>query len=146
MWWIIGAMTVFQENIRLATRGSCDVIDITSRVESLVLQSKVRTGIASVSGRGSTLGITTMEYESGCVADFQRALDRIAPPTSDYAHNARWGDHNGYSHLRSALVGTAKTFPVQNGRLGTGTWQQIVLCDFDDSPREREVIVTVIGE
>jgi len=139
-------MAVFQESIRLATRGNCDVVDITARVESIVHKSKIRRGFANVSGRGSTLGITTMEYESGCVADFQRTLDRIAPASSDYAHNARWGDNNGYSHLRSALVGTAKSFPVVDGRLGTGTWQQLVLCDFDDRPREREVIVTVVGE
>ena len=75
-----------------------------------------------------------------------RALDAIAPPTSDYAHNARWGDGNGYSHLRSALVGTAKSYPLQDGRLGTGTWQQIVLCDFDVRSREREVTVTIVGD
>ena len=139
-------MAVFQESIRLATRGNCDVVDITARVESIVHKSKVRRGVANVSGRGSTLGITTMEYESGCVADFQRALDRIAPATSDYAHNARWGDDNGYAHLRSALIGTAKSFPVAGGALGLGTWQQIILCDFDNRPRNREISVTVVGE
>lgn len=139
-------MAVFQKTFRLTTRGDCDVIDITAQVEKVVNESKTRAGIANVSGRGSTLGITTLEFESGCVADLRRALDRIAPPTSDYAHNARWGDNNGYAHLRSALVGTAKSFPVRDGRLGLGTWQQIVLCDFDDSPREREVTVTIVGE
>jgi secondary thiamine-phosphate synthase enzyme len=139
-------MAVFQESIRLASRGNCDVIDISAHVERIVSKSEIRSGVANVSGHGSTLGITTIEFESGCVADFRRALDRIAPPTSDYAHNARWGDNNGYSHLRSALVGTAKSFPVREGRLALGTWQQIVLCDFDDSPRDREVTVTVVGE
>jgi secondary thiamine-phosphate synthase enzyme len=139
-------MAVFQKSFRLTTRGDCDVIDITAQVEKVVGESKTRAGIANVSGRGSTLGITTLEFESGCVADLRRALDRIAPPTSDYAHNARWGDNNGYAHLRSALVGTAKSFPVRDGRLGLGAWQQIVLCDFDDSPREREVTVTIVGE
>jgi secondary thiamine-phosphate synthase enzyme len=139
-------MAVFQKTFRLSTRGNCDVIDISAQVERAVAESQARAGIANVSGRGSTLGITTMEFESGCVADFRRALDRMAPPTSDYAHNARWGDNNGYAHLRSALVGTAKSFPVRDGRLGLGTWQQIVLCDFDDTPREREVTVTVVGE
>jgi secondary thiamine-phosphate synthase enzyme len=100
----------------------------------------------NVSGRGSTLGVTTLEFEPGCVADLRRALDQVAPATSDYAHNARWGDDNGYAHLRSALVGTAKSFPVIEGKLGTGTWQQIVLCDFDNRGREREITVTVVGE
>lgn len=139
-------MAVFQKSFRLTTRGDCDVLDITAQVEKIVGESKTRAGIANVSGRGSTLGITTLEFEPGCVADLRRALDRVAPPTSDYAHNARWGDNNGYAHLRSALVGTAKSFPVRDGRLGLGTWQQIVLCDFDDSPREREVTVTIVGE
>ena len=139
-------MAVHQKSFRLTTRGNCDVIDITAQAERMVEESGIRSGIANVAGRGSTLGITTMEFESGCVADFQRALDRIAPPTSDYAHNARWGDNNGYAHLRSALVGTARSFSVRDGRLGLGPWQQLVLCDFDDSPREREVTVTIVGE
>ncbi|MBI4876710.1 MAG: YjbQ family protein [Acidobacteria bacterium] len=139
-------MAVFQKSFRLSTRGNCDVVNISDPVTRAVTESGIRCGIANVSGRGSTLGITTLEYESGCVKDFQRALDLIAPPNSDYAHNARWGDNNGYSHLRSALVGTAKSFPVREGRLALGTWQQIVLCDFDDSPRDREVTVTVAGE
>lgn len=87
--------------------------DITAAVEQTVRESGIRTGIVNVAGVGSTIGVTTMEFEPGCVGDFQRALDKIAPPTSDYAHNARWGDDNGYSHLRSALVGTEKTFPVR---------------------------------
>jgi secondary thiamine-phosphate synthase enzyme len=139
-------MAVHQKSFRLTTRGNCDVIDITAQAERMVEESGIRSGVANVAGRGSTLGITTMEFESGCVADFRRALDRIAPPTSDYAHNARWGDNNGYAHLRSALVGTARSFPVRDGRLGLGPWQQLVLCDFDDSPREREVTVTIVGE
>ena len=130
----------------MSTRGRTDVLDISGEVERALSESGVRHGIVNVSGRGSTLGITTLEYESGCVADLQRALEKIAPANSDYAHNARWGDDNGYAHLRSALVGTARSFPVTAGRLGTGTWQQIVLCDFDDRPREREITVTVVGE
>lgn len=138
-------MEAYQQTIRIRTKGNCDVIDITGRVREAVSASKVGTGIVNVSGRGSTLAITTIEYESGCVQDLKRALDRIAPPTSDYAHNARWGDNNGYSHLRSALLGTAKSFPVTEGRVDVGTWQQIVLCDLDERPREREITVTVVG-
>ena len=139
-------MPVFQETFRVSTRGSTDVLDISAEVARAVTASGVRQGVVNVSGRGSTLGITTLEFESGCVADLRRALEKIAPANSDYAHNARWGDDNGYSHLRSALIGTAKSFPVVDGRLGLGTWQQIVLCDFDDRPREREIVVTVVGE
>jgi secondary thiamine-phosphate synthase enzyme len=139
-------VAAFQKEFRISTRGHCDVLDITAQVALLVAGSGIRTGIANVSGVGSTLGITTLEYESGCVADFERALEKIAPSTTDYAHNARWGDENGYAHLRSALIGTAKSFPVAGGKLLIGTWQQIVLCDFDDRPRERQIVVTVAGE
>ncbi|MCS6953213.1 MAG: secondary thiamine-phosphate synthase enzyme YjbQ [Bryobacterales bacterium] len=139
-------MAVFQKRFRVTTRGNCDVIDISAHVERIVAESGIKTGIVNVSGRGSTLGVTTLEFEPGCVSDLRRALDQIAPVTSNYAHNARWGDDNGYAHLRSALIGTAKSFPVVEGKVGTGTWQQIVLCDFDNRSREREVTVTVVGE
>lgn len=139
-------MAVFQKRFRITTRGHCDVLDISGQVERIVAESGIKTGIVNVSGRGSTLGVTTLEFEPGCVADLRRALDQVAPATSDYAHNARWGDDNGYAHLRSALIGTTKSFPVIEGKLGTGTWQQIVLCDFDNRGREREVTVTVVGE
>ncbi len=138
-------MEVFQESIHLRTKGHSDVAEISWRVEEIVRKSGIFTGMVNVAGVGSTLAITTLEYEPGCVADLQRALDQIAPPNDDYAHNARWGDHNGFSHLRSALLGTAKTYPVREGQLALGTWQQIVLCDLDDRPRNREVIVTVMG-
>lgn len=139
-------MAVFQRQFRISTRGRCEVQDITEQVARVVAESRIRSGIVNVSGRGSTLGITTLEFEPGCVADLERALEKIAPSNHDYAHNARWGDDNGYSHLRSALVGTARSFPVSNGEIATGTWQQIVLCDFDDRPRDRELTVTVVGE
>ena len=139
-------MPVHQEHIRISTKGHCDVLDITSHVERITADSKLHSGVVNVSGRGSTLGITTLEYEPGCVADLRRALEKIAPSNSDYAHNARWGDNNGFAHLRSALVGTARSFPLVDGHVGLGTWQQIVLCDFDDSSREREITVTVVGE
>jgi secondary thiamine-phosphate synthase enzyme len=139
-------MSVYQKEFSVPTRGRCDVLDITAQVASVVASSGVRAGMVNISGVGSTVGITTLEFESGCVADLRRALDKIAPPTTDYAHNARWGDENGYSHLRSALMGAAKSFPVTDGALHVGTWQQVVLCDFDDRPRTRHVVVTVIGE
>ncbi len=139
-------MAVFQRDFAISTRGHCDVLDITAHVARIVAASKISTGAVNVSGVGSTLGVTTLEFEPGCVADLKRALEIIAPSTTDYAHNARWGDENGYAHLRSALLGTAKSFPVAEGRILIGAWQQIVLCDFDERPRERRVVVTVAGE
>jgi len=135
-----------QKEINLSTRGHCDVRDITAEVARIVAESAIQTGVVNISGVGSTLAITTLEFEPGCVADLQRALEQIAPANTDYAHNARWGDENGFAHLRSALIGTAKSFPIAGGRIAIGTWQQIVLCDFDDRPRKRQVVVTVIGE
>jgi secondary thiamine-phosphate synthase enzyme len=139
-------MAVFQKSFQISTRGRCDVQDITAHVARAVSESKIRQGIANVSGQGSTLGITTIEFEPGAVADLARALDKIAPMNSDYAHNARWGDDNGYAHLRSALLGTSRAFPVSDGALHIGTWQQIVFCDFDERPRRREITVTIVGE
>ena len=138
-------MPVFQKTIRLSTKGHTDVIDITPEVERIVAGSGIRVGIVNVSGLGSTLAVTTIEFEPGAVTDLRRALELVAPAGDHYAHNARWGDHNGYAHLRSALMGTAKSFPVTDGAVHLGTWQQIVLCDFDDRPREREITVTVLG-
>ncbi|MCU0229335.1 MAG: secondary thiamine-phosphate synthase enzyme YjbQ [Bryobacterales bacterium] len=139
-------MIAHQSSFRLSTQGNTDIIDITHLVEQIVRESGVQFGITNVSCKGSTLGITTLEYEPGAVSDLRRVLDQIAPPNQFYAHNARWGDENGYAHIRSALMGTVKVFPVSDGSLRLGTWQQIVLCDFDDRPRDREVTVTTLGE
>lgn len=139
-------MAAFQKTFRISTRGRADIHDVTPDVRRLVAESKVRAGIVNVAGKGSTVGVTTIEYEPGAVADFKRALDQVAPMNLDYAHNERWGDGNGYAHLRSALIGTAKSFPVRDGAIGLGTWQQIIFCDFDERPREREITVTVVGQ
>ncbi len=139
-------MAVVQKDFSVSTKGRCDVLDITGHVARIVGAAGIRDGIVNISGVGSTLGITTLEFEPGCVSDLKRAIEKVAPTNTDYAHNARWGDENGYSHLRSALMGTARSYPVAEGRIRIGTWQQIVLCDFDDRPRERQVIVTVVGE
>ena len=139
-------MPVFQKTFRIPTRGHGDVLDISDPVARIVGESRIQQGIVNIAGVGSTLGVTTLEFEPGCVADLQRALEQLAPADGDYSHNARWGDGNGYAHLRSALVGAARSFPVTGGRVGTGTWQQIVLCDFDNRARDRQVLVTVVGE
>lgn len=138
-------MIVFQRSVALSTEGDTDVVNITEAVQEIVRESGVRTGLACISGKGSTMGITTVEHEPGTLADLRRALDQIAPPNQFYARNARWGDENGSAHVRSALMGTTRSYPVTEALLRLGTWQQIVLCDFDDRPRSREVTVTVIG-
>jgi len=139
-------MAIYQKSFRLSTRGHCDVRDISEQVERIVTESGVKRGIVNVAGKGSTVGITTIEFESGALSDLKRALNVIAPENDDYKHNARWGDHNGFAHVRSALVGTSETYPVRDGALYLGTWQQIVFCDFDERSRDREVTVTVYGE
>lgn len=137
---------VLQKTLRLRTEGRGAILDLTAEVERVVRASGVSTGMVNVAAKGSTVAITTIEFEPGAVKDLQRALDAIAPMNDNYAHNATWGDHNGYAHLRSALLGTTETYPVSGGALLLGTWQQIVLCDFDERPRERSVTVTVLGE
>jgi secondary thiamine-phosphate synthase enzyme len=136
---------VYQRAFAVSAGGHCDVCDITAQVAHVVSDSKISTGIANVACCGSTVGITTIEFEPGCLADLRRVLEQLAPAAADYAHNARWGDNNGFSHVRSALLGTSRSFPVIGGQLAVGSWQQIVLCDFDDRAREREIIVNVVG-
>ena len=119
--------------------------DVTDDVERLVAESGVRNGMVVVSLTGSTGAVTTIEYESGALADLRRALDRLAPANDDYAHNARWGDGNGFSHVRSALLKTSLAVPVVDGRLQLGTWQQIVVINLDNRAREREVVAVVVG-
>ena len=139
-------MTVLTTSIQLSTHGNADMVDISDHVRNKVAESGLSDGIVTIFCPSSTSGLTTIEYESGCLNDLKRLFDQLSPPEQHYAHNARWGDNNGYSHLRSALIGTAKSYPLTDGRLGTGTWQQIVLCDFDDRARDREVTVTVVGD
>ena len=120
--------------------------DVTEEVERLVAGSGVREGMVVVSLTGSTGSVTTIEYEEGALADLRRALDRLAPASGDYAHNARWGDGNGFSHVRSALLKTSLALPVVDGRPQLGTWQQIVVINLDNRSREREVVAVVVGE
>jgi secondary thiamine-phosphate synthase enzyme len=119
--------------------------DVTSEVEDLVARSGVRDGMVVVALTGSTGAVTTIEYEDGALADLRRALDRLAPTDADYAHNVRWGDGNGFSHVRSALLKTSLAIPVVDGRLVLGTWQQIVVLNLDNRAREREVVAVVTG-
>ena len=119
--------------------------DVTDEVVRLVAESGVQDGIAVVSLTCSTGAVITIEYEPGALADLRRALDAVAPPTDDYAHNARWGDGNGFSHLRSALLKPSVAIPVVGGKLQLGTWQQIVVINLDNRPRKREIVAVVVG-
>ena len=132
--------------LRFSTRGHTDVLDITPQIEAVVQNSGVQHGLVVIFVPGSTAAITTMEYEPGCVADFQALMEALAPEAGDYAHNRRWGDGNGYAHLRASLVGPDLSVPLMQGRLALGTWQQIVLADFDNRPRQRRVVVQILGE
>jgi secondary thiamine-phosphate synthase enzyme len=133
--------------IQIATRGFCDVVNITDKVEGALASLKTMTvGTVTLFVPGSTAGLTTIEYESGCIEDLKDAFERLAPQSSQYAHNARWGDGNGFSHIRAALLGPSLHIPFSQKRLMTGTWQQIVLVDFDNRPRRREIIIQVLGE
>jgi secondary thiamine-phosphate synthase enzyme len=130
----------------VSTQGFCDVIDVTPQVTTIVEKSGIRNGIVCIANPGSTAGITTIEFEPGAIADLKAALDKLAPANAHYRHNDTWGDGNGFAHLRSALVGTSQSFPVRDGAIALGTWQQTVLLDFDNRPRRRKLVVTVVGE
>ena len=130
----------------ISTKGFTDIIDITLIVEKEVEKSKVKDGICLVFVAHSTCAITTIEYEEGAIKDLKRALEIIAPMNDNYEHCKKWGDCNGYAHIRAALMKPCLVVPVENGKLVFGQWQQLVLIDFDNRPREREILVKVIGE
>ena len=137
---------IVTDRISLQTRGHCDTVDITPQVARQVAESGVNSGTVTVFVAGSTAGVTTIEYESGVLADLKRLWDRIAPTDIPYDHDRRWGDGNGYSHVRASLLGCSLVVPFADRRLTLGTWQQIVLVDFDNRPRSRQVVVQIMGE
>ncbi len=139
-------MTVKTISLSLQSQGNADIQDISEAVENAVAQSGLKNGTATVFCPSSTSGVTTIEYESGCLSDFRRLFNEVADPRQAYAHNARWGDGNGHSHVRAALLGPSLTIPFVEGRLTLGTWQQVVFVDFDVRPRQRELVVQVMGE
>ena len=136
----------YQGTFALKTKGFTDILDITDDVASVLEESKINSGTLTVFVVGSTAGLTTIEYEDGALLDLKDAFDRIAPMDVDYSHNQRWGDGNGFSHIRASILGPSLSVPFYNGSLKLGTWQQIVLIDFDNRPRERDIIVSVQGE
>jgi len=139
-------VAVVTGTIHCRTRGDGDTIDITDELVSVIEESGLTDGVATLFIGGSTAGITTIEFEPGAVADLQEVFESIAPQGRDWRHHLRWGDHNGHSHVRSALLGPSLSVPFVNGRPTLGTWQQIVLVDFDDTPRSREVVAQLIVE
>jgi secondary thiamine-phosphate synthase enzyme len=138
-------MAVHGGLLRLSTPGNGEIVDLTEGVQSVVRTSGAHLGVVTVVATGSTVAITTMEYEPGGVADLQALLDRLIPAAGDYAHNRLNHDTNAHAHLRAALIGPSESVPVVDGRLVLGTWQQLVLLDFDDRPRTRTVTVQVVS-
>ncbi len=138
-------MPVHTAEFRLSTSGDAEIVEITDRVQSAVAEAGVEEGQAAAFVRGSTVAITTMEYEPGGVHDLQALLDRLIPVRGDYEHNRLNHDTNSHAHQRASLIGPSEVVPVQGGRLALGTWQQLVVIDFDDRPRERTVLVQVVS-
>jgi secondary thiamine-phosphate synthase enzyme len=132
--------------IFVQTTGKTDVIDLTSRVSKKLSNSPLQNGCVTLFVPGSTAALTTIEFETGVINDLKKAIERMASKDIYYEHHARWGDGNGYSHVRAALTGPSLYIPVINAKMTLGTWQQIVLLDFDNRPRERRIIVQISGE
>ena len=142
----MAVMMVKGDTLRLTTEGFCHVVDITDRVNDSIRQSSIQDGTVTVFVTGSTAGVTTVEYEPGCVKDLEDLFNRLAPPARDYHHEEAWHDGNGFSHVRAALLKPSLVVPVTAGRMRLGRWQQLVLLDFDNRPRDREVSLQIMGE
>ena len=138
-------MICHKKTVDLMGTQETDLHDVTDQVIEAVSESGVENGLVTVHTPGSTSAVTTIEYEPGCLQDLKDLLDRLAPKNGEYSHNASWEDGNGYSHLRAALLGPSLSIPVEGGGLVLGTWQQVVVCDFDNRPRRREVYIQVLG-
>jgi secondary thiamine-phosphate synthase enzyme len=137
---------VVTKKISLSTKGECDIVDITSQVEQQLAEAGISNGTVTVFVAGSTAGVTTIEFEPGLTGDLQSMWDRLVPKDITYAHDRRWGDGNGYSHVRASLLGASLVVPFSNKQLALGTWQQIVLVDFDNRPRSRQIMLQIIGD
>ncbi|MDR3574958.1 MAG: secondary thiamine-phosphate synthase enzyme YjbQ [Anaerolineaceae bacterium] len=132
--------------LQLSAGGNADIQDITAKVEVEIRKSEIANGIVTVFCPSSTSAIATIEYENGCLNDFRRLFDEIIDPERTYAHNLRWGDGNGHSHVRAALLGPSLTVPFTERKLLLGTWQQIIFVDFDNRPRQRQLVLQVVGD
>ena len=139
-------MTIITKTAQIETRGENDVIDITGQTSKALEESNLEDGIVTVYIPGSTAAITTIEYEPGLIQDFPSMLSRIVPKDIEYQHDNTWHDGNGHSHVKASLIGPSMTIPFKDGNLMLGTWQQIVLLETDTRPRERKIILQIIGE
>jgi len=139
-------MRIVTEQLNLNTKGNPDLLDITEDLSRMLESSKIRNGNMTVFVVGSTAGITTFEYEPGLIKDMTELYEKIIPSNKHYHHDDTWQDNNGFSHLRAAFTGASLTLPFENGKLLLGTWQQVVLAEFDHRPRKRRIIVQIIGE
>jgi secondary thiamine-phosphate synthase enzyme len=139
-------MSIQMANITLHTRGENDIHDITRELQCLVLESGLRSGLLTVFCPSSTSGLTTVEYEPGAISDLKNMFEQLVPSNGHYAHNATWEDGNGHSHMRASLLGPSLTIPFVEKTLTLGTWQQVVHVDFDVRPRQRELVVQMLGE
>ena len=139
-------MNVLTKTIKICSEGENDVIDVTNQLSNIVIESHFEKGIAIIFVSGSTAGVTTIEYEPGLVHDFPAMLSRVVPKNMKYEHDNTWHDGNGHSHVRASLIGPSLTIPIMQGKLTLGTWQQIVILEMDTRPRNRNVIVQIMGE
>ncbi len=139
-------MPVYRDIIRVKTKGLCSIHDITDDVSRIITESKPGQGICCLAVVGSTAAISTIEYEPGLLQDIPRLMDKLIPGNIPYEHDKTWHDDNGFSHLRSFLIKTSLTVPFDNGKLDLGTWQQIILIDFDNRARTRDLVVQIVGE
>jgi secondary thiamine-phosphate synthase enzyme len=137
---------IVNRSMRVSTQGNGDIIDITDKLSTLLNSSGINDGILTVFVTGSTAGVSTIEYEEGLISDFKALWERIAPQKLGYAHNDRWGDGNGFSHVRASLLGASLTIPFMSKKLTLGTWQQVILVDFDNRPRTRNINLQIMGE
>jgi secondary thiamine-phosphate synthase enzyme len=139
-------MKIINKRIGLSTKGNGDLVNITDDISKMLKSTKLKNGNVTVFNIGSTAAITTFEFEPGLIKDVQELYDKIVPSNRHYHHDNTWGDANGFSHLRAALQGPSLTIPFEDGKLLLGTWQQVVLAEFDNKPRQRRVVVQIIGE
>ena len=139
-------MRIVKETVRISTQGNADIIDITDAVNKHVAQADIANGLATLFIAGATGGITTIEYEPGLVKDLQQALERLAPQDAEYFHNITHADCNGHSHVRASIIGPSLSIPLANHTLQLGQWQQIIFVDLDNRPRQREILLQILGE
>ena len=139
-------ITIETKKITESTAGFCDIIDITAKLKEHIQRAKIRAGTATFFVSGSTAALTTIEHEPGLIQDLKEFVEKYIPSDRRYHHDDRWGDDNGFSHLRASLFGPSLAIPIENGAPSLGTWQQVILLDFDNRPRTREIIVQFIGE